>query len=73
MTQELLERTVRDWVMGDPARGARELDRLADSSPFHAAQTAEVWRTIPDMVRAAWVRGRRLEGPATSHGSLPGL
>jgi hypothetical protein len=40
MTQELLERTVRDWVMGDPARGARELDRLADS-PFHAAQSAE--------------------------------
>jgi len=40
MTQELLERTVRDWVMGDPARGARELDRLTDS-PFHAAQSAE--------------------------------
>jgi hypothetical protein len=40
MTQELLERTVRDWVMGDPARGARELDRLS-ASPFHAAQTAE--------------------------------
>ena len=41
MTQELLERTVRDWVMGDPARGARELDRLSDPSPFHAAQAAE--------------------------------
>ena len=41
MTQELLERTVRDWVMGDPARGARELDRLTDASPFHAAQSAE--------------------------------
>ena len=40
MTQELLERTVRDWVMGDPARGARELDRLSES-PFHAAQSAE--------------------------------
>ena len=41
MTQELLERTVRDWVMGDPARGARELDRLSDRNPFHAAQSAE--------------------------------
>ena len=41
MTQELLERTVRDWVMGDPARGARELNRLSDASPFHAAQSAE--------------------------------
>ena len=41
MTQELLERTVRDWVMGDPARGARELDRLSDRSPFPAAQSPE--------------------------------
>jgi hypothetical protein len=41
MTQELLERTVRDWVMGDPARGARELNRLTDHSPFHASQSAE--------------------------------
>ena len=41
MTQELLERTVRDWVMGDPARGARELDRLTDRSSFQAAQSAE--------------------------------
>ena len=40
MTQELLERTVRDWVMGDPARGARELGRHSDS-PFHAGQSAE--------------------------------
>ena len=29
MTQELLERTVRDWVFSNPARGARNLDRLA--------------------------------------------
>jgi hypothetical protein len=41
MTHELLERTVRDWVMGNPDRGARELDRLAGHSPFHAAQSAE--------------------------------
>ena len=24
-----------------------------------------IFRTHPDMVRGAWVRGRRLEGPAT--------
>jgi hypothetical protein len=29
MTQELLERTVRDWVQTNPNRGARELGRLA--------------------------------------------
>ena len=29
MTQELLERTVRDWVRTNPNRGARELGRLA--------------------------------------------
>jgi hypothetical protein len=40
MTQELIERTVRDWVMDNPARGARELRRLANGSPFHAAQSA---------------------------------
>ena len=28
MTQELLERTVRDWVFSNPERGARSLDRL---------------------------------------------
>ena len=41
MTQELLESTVRDWVMGNPARGARELDRLANQRRFHAGQSAE--------------------------------
>ena len=29
MTQDLLERTVRDWVLGNPRRGARDLTRLA--------------------------------------------
>ena len=29
MTQELLERTVRDWVSSNPERGARSLGRLA--------------------------------------------
>ena len=29
MTQLLLERTVREWVRGNPARGAQALSRLA--------------------------------------------
>jgi hypothetical protein len=41
MKHELIERTVREWVMGNPARGARELDRLANASPFRAEQSAE--------------------------------
>ena len=32
MTQELLENTVRDWVLSNPGRGARDLGRLAPSS-----------------------------------------
>jgi hypothetical protein len=41
MKHELIESTVRDWVMGNPARGARELDRLTNSGAFHEAQSAE--------------------------------
>ena len=41
MKHEWIERTVRDWVMGNPARGARELDRLSNSSGFREAQSAE--------------------------------
>ena len=37
MTQELLERTVRDWVGADPERGAKTLDRLAGANLFNAA------------------------------------
>ncbi|WP_310469257.1 hypothetical protein [Sphingomonas sp.] len=40
MKHELIERTVRDWVMGDPARGARALEQRS-ASPFHAGQSAE--------------------------------
>lgn len=32
MTHELVERTVRDWVLGNPERGARDLRRLAGES-----------------------------------------
>ena len=31
MTQELMERTIRDWVFSNPDRGARNLGRVAPS------------------------------------------
>lgn len=48
MTQELLERTVHEWVGADPDRGARTLDRLAGRSLFHAAgkSTEEVTEAL---------------------------
>ena len=41
MTQQLIERTVREWVHGNPARATRELGRLAGPGVIHAAQSAE--------------------------------
>ena len=41
MTQQLMERTVREWVSGNPNRGAATLSRLAGPSVFHAGQSAE--------------------------------
>jgi DNA-binding TFAR19-related protein (PDSD5 family) len=41
MKHELIESTVRDWVMGNPARGARELERLANVRLFRQADSAE--------------------------------
>ena len=41
MTQQLIERTVREWVSGNPNRGAETLCRLAGPSVFRAGQTAE--------------------------------
>ena len=32
MTQELMESTIRDWVLSNPARGERNLNRLAPST-----------------------------------------
>jgi hypothetical protein len=48
MTQELLERTVHDWVRADPERGARTLDRLAGRNLFQAADktTEEVTEAL---------------------------
>ncbi|HVH37723.1 MAG TPA: hypothetical protein VM757_03955 [Sphingomicrobium sp.] len=41
MTQQLIERTVREWVSGNPGRGADTLGRLAGPAILHSAQTAE--------------------------------
>jgi hypothetical protein len=48
MTQELLERTVSDWVRANPDRGARTLDRLAGKNLFNAANrsTEEVTEAL---------------------------
>ena len=41
MKHELIERTVREWVLGNPRRGSRELERLAAPAMLHPAQSAE--------------------------------
>jgi hypothetical protein len=48
MTQQLLERTVREWVDADPRRGARTLDRLAGRTIFQAADrsTGEITEAL---------------------------
>lgn len=48
MTQELLERTVRDWVGANPEKGARTLDRLVCPNIFHAGDksTEEVTEAL---------------------------
>ena len=41
MTQQLIERTVREWVTGNPGRGAETLSRLSGARMFHAGQSAD--------------------------------
>lgn len=41
MTQELLERTTREWVSSDTGRAARELERLARTGNLHSARSAD--------------------------------
>jgi cytosine/adenosine deaminase-related metal-dependent hydrolase len=52
---------VVDPAVTDPLRGDG-----ADWDPADPADLVSrlIFRTHPDMVRGAWVRGRRLEGPA---------
>ena len=41
MKHQLIERTMRDWVRGNPARGARELGRLDIHTALHPGQSAD--------------------------------
>jgi hypothetical protein len=41
MTQELMECTIRDWVLNNPGRGARDLDRLVPSHKTDKARSPD--------------------------------
>ena len=51
MTQQILERTVREWVQGNPARGARSLSRLDATAALSPGQSVE--EIIDALVRFA--------------------
>jgi guanine deaminase len=53
-----------DVIAIDPACVAPLAGQPPDASPEDLASRL-IFRAHPDMVRAAWVRGRRLDGPAT--------
>jgi cytosine/adenosine deaminase-related metal-dependent hydrolase len=56
---------VVDPAVTSPLRGGAEEEEglLADAS---ALVSRLIFRAHPDMVRGAWVRGRRLDGPAVT-------
>jgi guanine deaminase len=58
-----------DVIAIDPAFTAPVPGVVDDEAADIASRL--IFRSHPDMVRAAWVRGRRLEGPPTPHPSLP--
>ena len=55
-----------DLIVVDPRMTAARRDLPYDPSKVEAAEVMSrlIFREHPDMVRGAWVRGRRLEGPA---------
>jgi guanine deaminase len=55
-----------DLIAVDPRLTAARRDLPYDPAKVEAAEVMSrlVFRAHPDMVRGAWVRGRRLEGPA---------
>ena len=55
------ERVDADVIAVDPSFVA-PIAGVTDDDPDDLVSRL-VYRTHPDMVRAAWVRGRRLEGP----------
>ena len=52
-----------DLIAVDPALHRAAPGQTVDDDPVDLASRL-IFRAHPDMVRAAWVRGRRLEGPA---------
>ena len=61
MTEELIDRTVREWVRANPRRGTQTLDRLSPSI-FHAGQrsTEDVADALIQMVGRMKVAQTRL-------------
>jgi hypothetical protein len=61
VTLELLERTVRDWVVANPERGARTLDRLAGRTIFDAANrsTEEITAALIHLAGRTEIARRR--------------
>src|SRR5436309_7974874 len=57
-----------DLIAVDPRLTAARRDLPYDAERVEAAEVMSrlIFRAHPDMVRGAWVRGRRLEGPASS-------
>ena len=57
-----------DLIAVDPRLTAARRDLPYDAGAIEAADVMSrlIFRAHPDMVRGAWVRGRRLEGPASS-------
>jgi guanine deaminase len=53
-----------DVIVVDPAYVAPLTGQAADDDPADLASRL-IFRAHPDMVRGAWVRGRRLEGPGS--------
>ena len=54
-----------DLIAVDPRLTAARRDLAYDPERVEAAEVMSrlIFRAHPDMVRGAWVRGRRLEGP----------
>lgn len=50
MILELMQQKVRDWVLGNPSRGARELERLA-GRPVGVSHSPQ--RITDELIRVA--------------------
>jgi cytosine/adenosine deaminase-related metal-dependent hydrolase len=62
-----------DLIAVDPRLTAPRRDLPDDAGPVEADEVMSrlIFRAHPDMVRGAWVRGRRLEGPVWTEVTAP--